>query len=96
MVGDKYMNQCNCTSCMNTLCAKKVPIFSSLCLKRSKKIVHMTGHKSYKKGELLCSEGEKSNTLFIINEGGVKISKLTKDGKEQIIHILTSGDFLEN
>ena len=85
------MEQCNCTN--TTLCAKKVPIFSFLSHEELKKIVDMTGHKSYKKGDLLCRTGEKSDTLFIINEGGVKISKLTKDGKEQIVHILTSGDF---
>ncbi|MGV8980375.1 Crp/Fnr family transcriptional regulator [Clostridium sp.] len=87
------MNQCNCNSCNHTLCAKKVPIFSFLSDEELKKIVDMTGHKSYKKGDLLCSEGGKSDTLFIINEGAIKISKLTKDGKEQIIHILTNGDF---
>jgi CRP-like cAMP-binding protein len=87
------MKQCTCSNCNHTLCAKKVPIFSFLSDEELKKIVDMTGHKSYKKGDLLCSEGEKSDTLFIINEGGVKISKLTKDGKEQIVHIFTSGDF---
>ncbi|MCB2342035.1 Crp/Fnr family transcriptional regulator [Clostridium estertheticum] len=87
------MSQCNCTSCNNTLCAKKVPIFSSLSDEQIKKIVDMTGHNSYEKGDILCREGTKSDTLFIINEGGVKISKFTKDGKEQIVHILTSGDF---
>ena len=92
-VGDKYMDQCNCTSCKTSLCAKKVPIFSFLSDEELKKIVEMTGHSSYKKGDKLCHEGAKSNTLYIINEGSVKISKLTKDGKEQILHILTSGDF---
>lgn len=87
------MKQCNCINCNHTLCAKKVSIFSFLDQEELKKIVDMTGNKVYKKGELLCRQGEKSDTLFIINEGGVKISKLTKDGKEQIIHILTSGDF---
>lgn len=53
----------------------------------------MTGHKLYKKGAMLCSQGEKSDTLFILNEGKVKISKLTKEGKEQIVHIFTTGDF---
>ena len=87
------MQHCGCSTCNNTLCAKKVPIFSFLSDEEIKKIVDMTGHNFYKKGELLCSEGEKSDTLFIINEGGVKLSKLTKDGKEQIVHIFTSGDF---
>ncbi len=87
------MKQCGCNTCNHTLCAKKVPIFSFLSDEELKKIVDMTGNNSYKKGDLLCRQGEKSDTLFIINEGGVKISKLTKEGKEQIIHIFTSGDF---
>ena len=87
------MKQCHCNNCNHTLCAKKVPIFSFLSDEELKKIVDLTGHKSYKRGDLLCSEGAKSDTLFIINEGGVKISKLTKEGKEQIVHIFTSGDF---
>jgi CRP/FNR family transcriptional regulator, anaerobic regulatory protein len=87
------MEECNCINCTHTLCAKKVPIFSFLSDGELSKIVDMTGHKSYKKGDVLCTEGEKSDTLFIINEGGVKLSKLTKDGKEQIVHIYTSGDF---
>lgn len=87
------MGQCNCNICKTSLCAKKVPIFSFLSDDELKKIVDMTGHKFYKKGDMLCQTGTKSNTLFIINEGGVKVSKLTKDGKEQILHIFTSGDF---
>lgn len=87
------MSQCTCNNCNTTLCAKKVPIFSFLSDEELKKIVQMTGHKVYKKGDLICSEGTKSETLYIINEGGVKIVKLTKEGKEQIVHIFTSGDF---
>ncbi|MBU5592271.1 Crp/Fnr family transcriptional regulator [Clostridium sp. MSJ-4] len=87
------MNQCSCERCSNNLCAKKVPIFSFLSDEELKKIISMTGHLQFKKGEALCYEGEKSDTLFIINEGKVKLSKITKEGKEQIVHILTSGDF---
>ena len=93
MVGDKYMKECSCGNCNHDLCAKKVPIFSFLSEDELIKIVNMIGHKLYKKGEMLCSQGEKSDTLFIINEGKVKISKLTKEGKEQIVHIFTNGDF---
>ncbi|MEK6264671.1 MAG: Crp/Fnr family transcriptional regulator, partial [Clostridium sp.] len=87
------MENCNCEKCTNSLCAKKVPIFSFLSDDELIKIIDMTGHKVYKKGDMLCSQGEKSDTLFIINEGQVKISKLTKEGKEQIVHIFTGGDF---
>lgn len=87
------MQECGCGRCHHNICASKVPIFSALSQEELKKIVAMTGHKSYKKGEALCHEGEESDTLFIINEGKVKLSKITKDGKEQIMHILSDGDF---
>ncbi|MBU3160333.1 Crp/Fnr family transcriptional regulator [Clostridium frigoris] len=87
------MEDCSCGNCNHSLCAKKVPIFSFLSDDELAKIVDMTGHKVYKKGDMLCSLGAKSDTLFIINEGQVKISKLTKEGKQQIVHIFTSGDF---
>ncbi|MBK5241848.1 Crp/Fnr family transcriptional regulator [Clostridium sp.] len=87
------MEKCNCENCNHSLCAKKVPIFSFLSDDELIKIIDMTGHKVYNKGDMLCSQGEKSDTLFIINEGQVKISKLTKEGKEQIVHIFTGGDF---
>lgn len=47
-----------------------------------------------KKGESLFLEGDKVSKLFIISEGMIKISKSTATGKEQIINILTVGDFL--
>jgi len=82
-----------CDRCRHNLCAAKVPIFSFLSDAELRKIIAMTGHKAYKKGEIICSEGHSSDTLFILNEGQVKLSKITKEGKEQIVHILTSGDF---
>lgn len=87
------MKECTCGRCHHNICAKKVPIFSSLSEEELVKIVNMTGHEAFKKGEIICNEGDKSETLIIVNEGKVKLCKLTKDGKEQIIHILSSGDF---
>ncbi|KOR26928.1 Crp/Fnr family transcriptional regulator [Clostridium sp. L74] len=87
------MKEYTCRNCHHNICARKVPIFSSLSEKELIKIVNMTGHEAFKKGEAICNEGDKSETLVIINEGKVKLCKLTKEGKEQIIHILSSGDF---
>lgn len=82
-----------CENCSNNLCASKVPMFSGLSDVELHRIIRLTGHKSYKKGETLFLEGEASETLYILNEGQIKLSKITKDGKEQILHILTPGDF---
>jgi CRP/FNR family transcriptional regulator len=87
------MRECSCGKCNHGLCAKKVPIFSFLSDEELIKIIDKTGHKSYKKGEMLISQGEKSDTLFIINSGQVKLTKLTPEGKEQIVHIFSEGDF---
>ncbi|BDR78807.1 hypothetical protein K154307017_17400 [Clostridium tetani] len=71
------MKECTCGRCQHNICAKKVPIFSSLSDEELIKIVNMTGHEAFKKGEIICNEGHKSETLIIINEGKVKLSKLT-------------------
>lgn len=87
------MEICNCGNCGDDLCVRKVSIFSFLSDGELENIKALTGHMEFKNGEALCHEGEKSETLFIINEGKVKLSKITRDGKEQILHILTGGDF---
>lgn len=74
-------------------CPKRVPIFHSLSELEIQKITAVVHHKLFKKGERIIEEGEKSTSLFIIHSGKVKLSKLTVHGKEQIVHLLTVGDF---
>ncbi|WP_394238052.1 Crp/Fnr family transcriptional regulator [Niallia oryzisoli] len=74
-------------------CTKKVPIFASLSHDEFVKIANLIRHVHYQKGQMLIQEGEKSDTLFIIHEGKVKLSKFTVDGKEQILYLMTTGDF---
>lgn len=57
------------------------------------KIARMTRHIQFSKGQMLLNEGGKSDKLFIVNHGQVKVSKFTMDGKEQILYLLTSGEF---
>lgn len=82
-----------CQHCKNKLCASKVTIFSTLSREELEDIVSLIGHKTYRKGEIVFLEGEKSNSLYIINEGQIKLFKYTKEGKEQILHILSEGEF---
>lgn len=53
----------------------------------------MIRHRKYQKGEALIIEEQASDTLYIIKSGHVKLLKMTPQGKEQILHILTTGDF---
>ena len=88
------MSESVCSRCdHHSLCAGKVPIFQGLSRDELARIVRATGHREYAKEEILLHEGDRSETLFIVNEGQVKLTKLSRDGREQIIRILKSGDF---
>ncbi len=87
------MKTLKCQRCTHRLCARKVPMFSTLPEDDLRVIVQMTGHRAYDKGETLIHEGDELSTLFIVNTGKVKISSYTADGKEQILHFLQDGDF---
>ena len=88
-------NHCGncCNNCRGELCASKVPIFENLNNEELLKIVNTINHKEYAKGDVVFTEGNVANTLFFINEGKIKLYKYTKDGKEQILHVLSEGDF---
>lgn len=87
------MSPSACDRCTHNLCARKVTIFASLSDSDLRKIIMLTNHRDFEKGEVLFLEGSSSDTLYILNEGQVKLSKITKDGKEQILRILSPGDF---
>lgn len=86
------MRNC-CESCRKEVCAKKVPIFAALNEFELIDIVKKIVHKEFNKNDIIFSEGEEAKTLYFVNEGKIKLYKYTKDGKEQILHILSEGDF---
>ncbi|HEC79855.1 MAG TPA: cyclic nucleotide-binding domain-containing protein, partial [Firmicutes bacterium] len=48
--------------------------------------------KVYKNGEVICKEGDKGDSMYIIYEGAVKITKRAHD-KETTLAVLKEGDF---
>ncbi|NLK20528.1 MAG: Crp/Fnr family transcriptional regulator [Epulopiscium sp.] len=86
-------NICNCDNCQHKLCARNVPIFSSLDAEEIQNVVSLIVHKQYSKGELIIFEGSNLESLIIINEGRVKAFRHTYEGKEQILYIFSAGDF---
>jgi CRP/FNR family transcriptional regulator, cyclic AMP receptor protein len=53
----------------------------------SKKIVE------YRRGDSIFSQGDRGETVMYIQTGGVKLSVLSKTGKEAVIAMLAPGDF---
>ncbi|MCX7773795.1 MAG: Crp/Fnr family transcriptional regulator [Clostridia bacterium] len=86
-------NLCDCGICEHKLCAERVTIFSSLDNQELSKVVSLIMHREYHKGEIVVFEGEALDSLVIINEGQVKAFRTTQDGREQILHIFSEGDF---
>lgn len=88
-------NHCSncCNTCRGELCASKVPIFQNLNNEELLEVVKTINHKEYSKGDAIFIEGNIANTLYFINEGNIKLYKYTKDGKEQILHVLSEGEF---
>src|SRR5699024_12036416 len=48
---------------------------------------------SYKKGEFIYRAGETSDALYIVNRGRVKMYRLAESGKEQLLRLLSPGEF---
>lgn len=82
-----------CNGCNKKVCASKVPIFQNLNCDELLEIENIIGHIEYCKGDNIFLEGDPANMLFFVNEGKIKLFKYNKDGKEQILHILSEGDF---
>lgn len=48
----------------------------------------------YKKGEAIFAEGDKLNGVFCVSDGISKLSKLSSNGKDQIVKLATKGHLL--
>ncbi|MDR7002453.1 Crp/Fnr family transcriptional regulator [Neobacillus niacini] len=53
----------------------------------------VTRSRKFQKGEFIFQEGERSETLFVVNEGLIKLTKMSAEGKEQIVRLLFPKDF---
>lgn len=50
--------------------------------------------KTIKKGELIFNEGENINGVFCVKDGVCKLTKLSANGKDQIVKLVVKGDLL--
>lgn len=78
---------------VHQLCVSIVPIFNHLQTEEMVEVAKNTRRLSLKKGELLHSAGDISDSLYIVHKGKIKVYRLTENGKEQLIRILKPGDF---
>jgi CRP/FNR family transcriptional regulator, dissimilatory nitrate respiration regulator len=69
-----------------------IPLFEGLPGKQLEEISAIGALQNYKRGQLIFSEGDEGCGFYVIISGGVKIFKLSPEGKEQILHIMGPGE----
>ena len=72
---------------------RQVPIFSELADDQLEEINRNFIPQTFKKDNMILIEEEVGSSMFIIISGRVKISRLSDDGREVILSILSEGDF---
>lgn len=94
MTADKHCDhQTEGTEEMQKMCISIVPIFNHLTATEMKEIVKETYSVAYTRGHTIYQADEKSEGLYIVHRGRVKIYRLAANGKEQLVRILEPGDF---
>ncbi|MGN7413520.1 Crp/Fnr family transcriptional regulator [Paenibacillus sp. SAF-068] len=74
-------------------CFSKVSLFQHLDPSEAALLTSLLHTRKYNKGEVVVQEGERSDTLHVVHQGCVKLSKYNENGKEHIIRFLFPGDF---
>ncbi|MFH1416288.1 MAG: Crp/Fnr family transcriptional regulator [Elusimicrobiota bacterium] len=72
---------------------KKVPIFSDLKEKDLKKMESILKGKTYGKGDHIFSESDEGDEFYIVDDGLIKIYKMSTDGQVKALDYLKKGDF---
>lgn len=85
---------CNCQKNIGSNCIEIVPIFSNLTEDEMLEIAYITTDRTYDKGEMVYIAGDMGEKLYVLHKGRVKISRISANGKEQVIRVLGPGEFM--
>ena len=72
---------------------KKPHIFSELALQETEKLTQHSTTRAYPANTVLISEGDSTDSLYVVKEGEVKVLASDQQGKEVILNILGPGEY---
>ena len=72
---------------------REIPIFSEGSDEDLESIMGMAVRRSYPRNSLIVVEEDQGDTLYLIESGSVKITRLNEDGREVILAILGPSEF---
>ncbi|RYG13468.1 MAG: Crp/Fnr family transcriptional regulator [Burkholderiales bacterium] len=73
---------------------RRVPLFALLTASQAEAVADAVTKRRFKRGEVIVEQGSKSNTLFIILTGRVRVVTADKRGREVILATLQPGDYI--
>jgi CRP/FNR family cyclic AMP-dependent transcriptional regulator len=73
---------------------RRVPLFSGLTETQLETLAAGSARRSYPKGRTIVSEGEPSQSMYILLAGRAKVQRSDSEGKEVILAVLGSGEFI--
>lgn len=73
---------------------RRVPLFSMLTTDQAQSIADSVVKRRFKRGELIVEQGTKSNALFILLNGRARVLTADNRGREVILAVLQSGDYV--
>lgn len=76
------------------MCIRNVPLFADLNQDEIDIISEGVVFTDYTKGDYIFRNGDKADKLYIVVSGKMKISNYLADGREQILYIYATGDFV--
>ena len=69
-----------------------IDLFKGLSPTQCESLGRIGMRRSFRKGERIFSEGDEGTGFYAVLSGRVKISKISTDGKEQILHLVGPGE----
>jgi CRP/FNR family transcriptional regulator len=77
---------------MSTDLLRRCPLFAGLKEEDLRKIKAIASLKQVGKKEVLFSDGEEAKGFYVILSGKIKLYKISPEGKEQILHVVSAPD----
>ncbi|HSM25353.1 MAG TPA: Crp/Fnr family transcriptional regulator [Anaerolineaceae bacterium] len=71
----------------------KLPFFMSLNKNQIQEVNKLFVDRGYQLGDMIYSEGDVAERLFVMADGSVKLAQNSLNGKEVLLDVATSGDF---
>lgn len=86
----KSIGMSKCESCI----VKEFNSLKSLTRDELMRVSACKTGKLYKKGQLIFEEGETLNGVYCVRSGVCKLTKLSENGKDQVVKLVVKGDLL--